>query len=246
MWININGEQYVRLEDVVEAITNALDALSPKQKAKPEKETKQVEGQLELPMAIKVAEPKSEIVPAIGLSRIQVLNAVDSVPLLHDLLYNAYQKDYEGGPNIYALIDEKRNSLKLVAPQYVIDKILTDYRESFRCCVQRAFSVKNVWAQATGTQAALINEPVTPGPLDCEAADFVPRNGRKLPYKEYLEERERVYDIIVKLLGVGVFPTRSEVAEAAGTNYDVARIHIRALMAAGRINKDDISSRVGK
>jgi hypothetical protein len=149
MWININGEQYVRLEDVVEAITNALDGLSPKQKARPSSEPKQVKGQL-------------------------------------------------------SLLDIPKN------------------------------------------MPGETSDPVIPGPLGCEAADFVPRNGKKLPYGEYMAERERVYDVIVKLLGVGVRPTRSEVAEATVTSYDVARIHIRALMAAGRINKDDISSRTNK
>lgn len=142
MWININGEQYVRLEDVVEALTNALDALSPKQKSEPVKETKQVEGQLPLPIAPRPVE--QSIVP---VSRDAVLHAVDSHSLLHDLLYEAYQQDYAGGPNIYALIDEKRNAFKLVAPQRVIDKIRDEYRDTFKDCILRFFTVEDVLVQ---------------------------------------------------------------------------------------------------
>jgi len=131
MWININGEQYVRLEDVVEAITNALDALAPKQKSKETKEVKQVDGQL---------------------------------PLLE-------------------------------VP---------------------VFPVSNNWE---------------------------PRNHKRLPQAEYLAERERVYRAVMSFVECGVSPTRKQVALIAATNYDVARIHIRALMAAGRISKDNISSR---
>jgi hypothetical protein len=143
MWININGEQYVRLEDVVEAITNALDGLSPKRKARPSSELKQVKGQL-------------------------------------------------------SLLDIPKNM-----PEET-------------------------------------NNPVIPGPLGCEAADFVPRNGKKLPRDEYMAERERVYQAIVSRVGVGVKLSRKEIASIAGVGYDVARIHIRSLIVAGRINKDDI------
>ena len=231
MWININGKQYVRLEDVVEAITNALDGLSPKQKAKPSSEPKQVEGQLPLPMATGSVE--QTIVP---VSSKAVLHAVDSHSLLHDLLYEAYQQDWTGGPNIYALIDERRNAFKLVAPQRVIDKIRDEYRAAFKDCILRFFKPSNLTVEHVLVQAT---ETLAPNP--CELPEgFEPRNGKKLPRDEYMAERERVYQAIVSRVGVGVKLSRKEIASIAGVGYDVARIHIRSLIVAGRINKDDI------
>lgn len=232
MWININGEQYVRLEDVVEALTNALGALSPEQKSKPAKETKQVEGQLPLPMAPRPVE--QTIIP---VSRDAVLHAVDSHPLLHDLLYEAYQQDWSGGPNIYALIDERRNAFKLVAPQRVIDKIRDEHRATFKDCILRFFTVEHVLVQSTESLA----------PKPCELPeDFRPRNRKKLPYGEYMVERERVYEAVMSFVENGVSTTRKQVANVARVSYDVARIHIRALIVAGRISKDNISSRTDK
>lgn len=232
MWININGEQYVRLEDVVEAITNALNALSPKHKTKPTNETKQVEGQLPLPIA-----PGSIEQTIAPVSRKEVLHAVDSHSLLHNLLYEAYQQDYSGGPNIYALIDKQRKAFKLVAPQRVIDKIRDEHKATFKDCILRFFTVEHVLVQATETLA----------PKPCELPEsFEPRNGKKLPYGEYMAERERVYEAVMSFVENEVSPTRKQVANVARVSYDVARIHIRALMAASRISKDNISSRTDK
>jgi DNA-binding CsgD family transcriptional regulator len=132
MWININGEQYVRFADVMEAVKGALDALSPQQKNKPVKEVKQVEGQIPL----------------------------FSAPL-------------------------------------------------------------NFSMEASETH-------------------WEPRNGKKLPRDKYMAERERVYEAIVSRVGIGVKLSRKEIADIAGVSYDVARVHIRSLIVARAINKDDI------
>ena len=130
MWININGEQYVRFADVMEAVKGALDALSPKQKNKPVKEVNQVEGQIPL----------------------------FSAPL------------------------------------------------NF--------------------------------PMETSETHWEPRNGKKLPRDKYQAERNIVWDVIVGELPEKM--SRKEIAKRAGLSYDVARIHIRALILEGRINKDDI------